>query len=545
LTLRFCAFLAAVAVLAGPASADAARFAVGLAPGVDVRRVRAEIELRGGRVESLAPVPALVADMPGGKVPPRLRGVRYVERLGERRLAVTFDDPFLPRQWYVEANRTFDSWEVLPPLAPVRVAVIDSGVDLGHPELVNRVAAARSFVGGSPRDTEGHGTFVAGLIGAETNNQTGVAGMAPGAELLVAKVVTSKRTIPVEAEAKAIRWAVANGARVINMSLGGVRDPTDPSRDTYSPLEADAIAYATSENVVVVAAVGNSDQAPERPWRFASYPAALPHVLGVSALTRDGASPEFSNRDAVFNDLAAPGQEIMSTFPRSLTAARPQCPEQGYSPCGTDEYRAGEGTSFAAPQVSAAAATIIGTRADLTAEQVTAVLSRSATDVSAATGCRQCPLGRDPLTGWGRLDVSAALAALAGPLPHVDALEPNDDAGKHAYALWGSKRRIIATLDYWDDQSDVYRVHLQRGQRLFASLVGPERTDTSLALWRPGTLEVDDLAQQVLRARLASRPGPDEFLAYRAPVAGFYYLHVKITAEGAGAYRLTILKRTD
>jgi hypothetical protein len=294
---------------------------------------------------------------------------------------------------------------------------------------------------------------------------------------------------------------------------------------------------------VVVAAVGNSDEAPEQPWRYASYPAALPHVLGVSALTRDGSSPDFSNRDAIFNDIAAPGQDILSTFPRSLTAARPQCPEQGYSPCGSDEYRTGEGTSFAAPQVAAAAATIIGTRPDLSADQVTALLSRSATDVSAVTGCRYCPLGRDPLTGWGRLDVSAALAALTGPLPAADAFEPNDDAGEHAYPLWGAQRRIVATLDYWDDQSDVYRVQLQRGERLFVSLVGPTGTDTTLALWLPETLEVDDLAHQVFRARLSSRPGPDEFLGYRAPVAGSYFLHVKLTAEGAGAYRLSIVRQ--
>ena len=83
---------------------------------------------------------------------------------------------------------------------------------------------------------------------------------------------------------RAIRWAVERGARVINMSLGGVRDPLDPDRDTFSRLEADAVAYAVANGVVVVAAVGNDDQAPKSPWSFASYPAALPHVIGVSAV---------------------------------------------------------------------------------------------------------------------------------------------------------------------------------------------------------------------------------------------------------------------
>jgi hypothetical protein len=541
---RTAVFVAAVSLgLLAPSTCSAARYAVGLAGGGDAAAVRARLELLG-KVESLAPIPALVVE--AAAPPPRGPGIRYVERLGVRRPALTLNDPLIPKQWYLAYNRAYDAWEVPPPLAPVRVAVIDSGVDANHPELASRIGPARSFVGGSAKtDTQGHGTFVAGLIAAVGNNQTGIAGMTPAAELVVAKVVTPERTIPVEAEARALRWAVAQGARVINMSLGGLRDPLDPARDTYSSLEADAIAYAVSKDVVVVAAVGNSDQAPEQPWPYASYPSALPHVLGVSALARDGSAPSFSNRDAVFNDIAAPGQEIVSTFPRALTSAtRPACPEQGYSLCAPEEYRAAEGTSFAAPQVSAAAVTLIATRPDLTAEQVTAVLTRSAVDVSAATGCQQCPPRRDAFTGWGRLDVTAALANSSGPLPPPDQFEPNDDAGKRAYTLWGPRRRVAATLDYWDDQDDVYRLYLRRGQVLYSSLVGPRRTDTTLALWGPGTYEIDDLAQQDMRVRLASRPGPNEHLQYRAPTSGFYYLHVKLNAEGGpGAYRLNVVKK--
>ena len=109
---------------------------------------------------------------------------------------------------------------------------------------------------------------------------------------------------------------------MINLSLGGVRDPLNPERDTFSPLEAAAVEYAAPAACVVVAAVGNADQAPSRPWPFASYPAALPHVIGVSALARDGSVPDFSDRDRIFNDIAAPGQEIVSTYPRALSKAR-------------------------------------------------------------------------------------------------------------------------------------------------------------------------------------------------------------------------------
>ena len=120
------------------------------------------------------------------------------------------------------------------------------------------------------------------------------------------------------------------------MSLSGPRDPANPSRDTYSKLEADAVAYAVSKGVLVVAAVGNSDQSPSQPWPYASWPAALPHVLGVSALNRKGGVPAFSNRDPQFNDIAAPGEDILSTLPLALTAMYP-----GMRRAGLFELRAG------------------------------------------------------------------------------------------------------------------------------------------------------------------------------------------------------------
>src|SRR5262249_50258422 len=155
-------------------------------------------------------------------------------------------------------------------------------------------------------------------------------------------------------------------ARVINLSLGGVRDPRHPARDTFSPEEAAAVAYAWSKGAVLVAAVGNGDEAFSQPWPYASYPAALPHVIGVSALTPNGNVPQCANRDPIYNDISAPGMGLFSTFPLALTAARPSCVNQGYSDCGTDDYRNPEGTSFAAPQVSAAAAVLFAVNPNLT-----------------------------------------------------------------------------------------------------------------------------------------------------------------------------------
>jgi subtilisin family serine protease len=406
------------------------------------------------------------------------------------------------------------------------------------------VLDAKSFVGGSARvDSFGHGTFVAGLIAAGVDNGIGIAGLAPPAQLLVAKVVQRSRSIPVEAEVKAIRWAVENGARVINMSLGGVRAPLNPSRDTYSRLEADAIAYAVSNGVVVVAAVGNGDQAPSSPWKYASYPAALPHVLGVSATNDTGGIPRFSNRDAVYNDIAAPGLQILSILPRPLTARFPACAEQGYSSCGPDEYREAQGTSFAAPQVTAAATVLLGLRPTLRPEQVTKILQSTARDLDASSGCSECATGRDPLSGWGRLDVPAAIAALGVQLPVRDVFEANDDAGPRARLLTGDTRQIRATVDFWDDQDDVYAIRLKRGQPVYVGLTGfNPTTDVSLAFWLPGARSITDARDLRFRAKVSARTGSRQYLSFTAKAAGAHFVQVRMASPGFSRYRLTVVK---
>ncbi|MHB8468370.1 MAG: S8 family serine peptidase [Gaiellaceae bacterium] len=459
--------------------------------------------------------------------------------------AFTPTDPLAPKQWYLEQDHAFDAWPTPPAtLAPVKVAIVDSGIDATLPDFAGRIAGGRSFVGGDWRvDTEGHGTFVAGVIAANLDTQ-GIVGMAYTSQLLVAKVVTPDGTIPLQAEANAIRWAADNGAKVINLSLGGVRDPAHPSHDTFSSLEANAVAYAYTKGAVVVAAVGNGDEAPSQPWPFASYPAALPHVIGVGALTRTGNVPDFSNRDPVFNDLVAPGVGIFSTFPAALTALRPTCADQGYSDCGTPDYSDPEGTSFAAPQVSAAAAMLFASAPTLTNSQVATILEHSADDVSPANGCPKCALLRDPLSGWGRLDVARAIAELSGPLPAPDHYETNDDAGTQAYTMWGRNRAIVATLDYYDDPIDVYRIALSGHETLTATLRASwQGANVGLELWRPATRHVD-VASTVKRLRAAQslRPGAVQSLRFIAPGRGWYYLEARVGSPGFGQYALKIAK---
>jgi subtilisin family serine protease len=445
--------------------------------------------------------------------------------------AAAFDnlEPLASHQWYLVNDHAWSYWPTQPQLYPVSVAVIDSGIDGTHPEFMGRIVAARSFVGGSPfTDEDGHGTFVAGEIGASPFNNTGIAGLAFNARLMIAKVVGPDGNVSLSGEVAAIHWAVDNGARVINLSLGGVRDPLDPSLDTYSPLEQAAVEYAYSKGVVVVAAVGNGPQSPATPWGFAHYPASLPHVIGVSAVRRDGSVPDFSNRDTVYNDIAAPGDGIFSTIPTNLVNSDAACTGDPYSDCGPAEFQDAIGTSFAAPQVSAAAALLLGQDPALRPEQVAWLLERSADDDNPSTGCAKCPVGRDKFTGWGTLDVENALNRLAQPLPPVDHYEPNDNAGPWSHALPPLPHTIEATLDYWDDNLDVYRVYLQKGRKLFAHVTPESAGTVRMSVWAPGTTRVDTLdARRSLLVQ--SRPvGAQARIAYRAKTTGTYYLELTL-----------------
>ncbi len=458
--------------------------------------------------------------------------------------AFTPQNPLYPKQWYLAQDHAFDAWPAPPVLQPVRVAIIDSGVDCSLPDFQGRIALSRSFVGGDPcTDTDGHGTIVAGEIAAGLDS-TGIVGLAYTAQLVVAKVVSPDGSIPLKAEAQAIRWAVDEGhAQVVNLSLGGVRDPQDPARDTYSSREASAVAYAVSKGAVVVAAAGNADDAYATPWDYASWPAALPHVIGVAALTRSGDVPDFSDRDPRYVDLAAPGVDIFSTFPADLTAQQQDCVPQGYTDCAAGDYAHPDGTSFAAPQVSAAAAVLLGLDPALTSSQVTWILEHSADDVNASNGCAACPTGRDEFTGWGRLDVAQAVDLLSsGVLPPSDRYEPNDDM-RQAKKLWGSEPDLRATLDFWNDPVDWYRIKLDKGQRLQARAQARwAGARVRLTLWQPGTPPVLHGNARSRRAAQGSRPGAAQHLSYRVRTAGWYYVEVDVVRPGAGAYTLELKK---
>jgi hypothetical protein len=227
--------------------------------------------------------------------------------------------------------------------------------------------------------------------------------------------------------------------------------------------------------------------------------------------------------------------DIVSTFPTALTD--PNCAWPGYNICAAPPNASGAGTSFSAPLASAAAALLLAQRPSLTASQVMALLEKSAVDIATA--------GRDASTGNGRLDVADALAAALTLAPPADRFEVNDDAGSRAHTIYGTTRhRVRATIDAYDDPSDVYRLYLRAGRTATFHLDGPNGRKPTLVLWRPGTKHVTPVTAIAVRtgAVLAFKGGADPRFTYRVPRSGWYFVEVKAPKAGGGAYDLTVTK---
>ena len=280
--------------------------------------------------------------------------------------AFTPTDPLAPKQWYLTEDHAFDAWADAADdaRAGASVAIVDSGIDGSLPDFAGRIADAKSFVGGNPLvDTEGHGTFVAGEIAANLDTQ-GIVGIAYTSQLLIAKVVKPDGTIPL---------AGGGGGDPLGRRPGRARDQPQPRRRARpaAPQPRHVLA-ARGERGRVRVREGRGARRGGRQRRRGVLAAVAVRELSGRAAARDrrqradalGNVPDFSNRDAIYNDISAPGSGIFSTFPCAITALRPTCVDQGYSDCGPDEYRNPEGTSFAAPQVSAAAAVLFAVEPD-------------------------------------------------------------------------------------------------------------------------------------------------------------------------------------
>lgn len=254
----------------------------------------------------------------------------------------------------------------------VRIAVIDSGIDAAHPDLVGVVVSAFDATDRAAAPSDGHGTAVAGIIGARGG---AVRGVAPMADILAVRAFASLgKQQPIASSSvillRAIEWSVVNGAQVLNMSFVGPRDPA-----VRAMIEA-----AQKRGAVVVAAAGNGgSNAP------AAYPAAYPDVIAVTAIDATDRRYVHANRGS-YIAVSAPGVDILA-------------PADG----GTHAFLSG--TSFAAAHVSGIVALLLERSRSLLPQGALAALSDNAVDLG--------PAGRDEDFGFGRADAYAALRALA------------------------------------------------------------------------------------------------------------------------------------
>jgi thermitase len=242
----------------------------------------------------------------------------------------------------------------------IKVAVLDSGVASDNPDINPKVVARANFSGASTNeDNYGHGTHVAGIVAATANNTIGVAGVCPGCTILAGKVLNDSGVGSSSGLANGINWAVSNGAKVINMSIGVRASRT---------LEA-AVNNAWNQGVVLVAAAGNGGN------QTKIYPGAYPNVIAVAATDNADAKASFSTYGASWVDIAAPGVNVYSTFPNHTFVL-------GTQNNRSFGYDVGNGTSMSSPIVAATAALAWSSHPGITQTSVRAKVESTADKIS-------------------------------------------------------------------------------------------------------------------------------------------------------------------
>lgn len=324
-------------------------------------------------MEELSKLGAFIMDVPSENLAERIQqvqnssGVLQVEPDHWAQAADTFpNDPGFVNQYALTSIRAPQGWDLSTGSSSITIAILDSGVDLGHVDLAGKLVGGYDFVNTDfiPQDDYGHGTHVAGIAAASGNNGAGIAGVSWGARIMPLKVLNSSGGGSYSNVAAGIVWAVDHGAQVINLSLGGA---------SPSLVLQNAVIYAYNHNVLMAASAGNTGSA------FVLYPARYPQVMAVGASNMSNQPASFSNYGAEV-DIAAPGENIYSLW--------------------LGGYLIQSGTSMSAPHVSGLAAVLLGYVNS--ADSVRSIIESTALDIG--------PAGWDLYSGAGLIQMDAALA---------------------------------------------------------------------------------------------------------------------------------------
>ncbi len=291
------------------------QFVIKFKPGTRAEQRAAEVQARGGRL--ISRIQALDSDLAEfsalvGQANPRAAEallnafknnphIEYVEPNYVYSADFTPNDPSLSQQWAWGVIQAFQAWDVTQGSSSVTIAVVDTGIQNTHADLDAKGGGGYDFVSNdsTPQDGNGHGTHVSGTSAAETNNSTGGAGTCPNCRLMGVRVLDNNGSGTLANVASGITYAADNGAKVVNLSLGG----------SGSTTLQNAVNYAWNAGVFLACAAGNSNTSSTTN----AYPGAYTNCFAVASTTSSDARSSFSNY-GTWVEVAAPGDGIYSTW---------------------------------------------------------------------------------------------------------------------------------------------------------------------------------------------------------------------------------------